>query len=129
MHCGMQMALSTAARERIVCVQEDHTGVGEAITTLAGANLAGATAPEVLLSGNDFYSTPRLSPDGNHISWLTWRHPDMPWVTTEAWVGDILPDGTIGNPRRVAGGPIQLSRQAWSVKLTTKTSRKLRGGF
>ena len=39
------------------------------------------------------------------MSWLTWRHPDMPWVATEAWVGDVFPDGTIGNPRRVAGGP------------------------
>jgi WD40-like Beta Propeller Repeat len=58
-----------------------------------------------LISGNDFYSTPRLSPDGNRISWLTWRHPDMPWVATEAWVGDIVPDGTVENPRWVAGGP------------------------
>src|SRR5271166_2089719 len=60
--------------------------------------------PQVLVSGNDFYSTPRLSPDGNRMCWLTWRHPNMPWVTTEAWIGDILPDGTIGNARRVAGG-------------------------
>ena len=29
----------------------------------------------------------------------------MPWVATEVWVGQILPDGTIGNARRVAGGP------------------------
>ncbi len=92
-------------RGRMVCVSEDHTGAGEAITTLAGVDLAGAAAPEVLVSGNDFYSTPRLSPDGNRISWLSWRHPNMPWVATEAWVGDILPDGTIGNPHRVAGGP------------------------
>jgi hypothetical protein len=28
----------------------------------------------------------------------------MPWVATEAWVGEILSDGTIGNARRVAGG-------------------------
>ena len=92
-------------RGRMVCVREDHTGAGEAITTLVGVNLSGATAPQVLVSGNDFYSTPRLSPDGNRLSWLTWRHPDMPWVATEAWVGDILPDGTIGSARRVAGGP------------------------
>ena len=92
-------------RGRMVCVREDHTGLGEAITTLVSVNLAGATAPEVLVSGNDFYSTPRLSPDGTRMSWLTWRHPDMPWVATEAWVGEILPDGTIGNARRVAGGP------------------------
>jgi hypothetical protein len=39
------------------------------------------------------------------VSWLTWGHPNMPWVATEAWVGDILPDGTVGNPRWVAGGP------------------------
>jgi dipeptidyl aminopeptidase/acylaminoacyl peptidase len=32
------------------------------------------------------------------------HHPNMPWVATEAWVGEILSDGTIGNARRVAGG-------------------------
>ncbi len=92
-------------RGRMVCVGEDHTGAAEAITTLVAVDLSGATAPEVLVSGNDFYLTPRLSPDGNRMSWLTWRHPDMPWVATEAWVGDVLPDGTIGNSRQVAGGP------------------------
>src|SRR5271166_526072 len=92
-------------RGRMVCVREDHTAAAEAITTLVGVDLSGAHAPKVLVSRNDFYSTPRLSPDGNRMSWLTWRHPDMPWVATEAWVGDILPDGTIGSGRRVAGGP------------------------
>ncbi len=92
-------------RTRMVCVREDHTVAGEAINTLVGVDLSVATEPEVLVSGNDFYSTPRLSPDGNRMSWLTWRHPDMPWVATEAWVGDVLQDGTIANARRVAGGP------------------------
>ena len=92
-------------RGRMVCVREDHTGAGEAITTLVAVDLSGASATQVLVSGNDFYSTPRLSPDGNRMSWLTWRHPDMPWVATEAWVGDVFPDGTSRNPRRVAGGP------------------------
>ena len=55
-------------RGRMVCVGEDHTGLGEAITTLVGVNLSGATAPHVLVSGNDFYSTPRLSPDGSRLS-------------------------------------------------------------
>src|SRR5271167_720767 len=85
--------------------RRDTVELGEAITTLVAVDLSGATPTQVLVSRNDFYSTPRLSPDGSRMSWLTWRHPDMPWVATEAWVGDILPDGTIGNPRRVAGGP------------------------
>ena len=102
-------------RRRLVCVREDHTGAGEAVTTLVGVDLSGANAPEVLVSGADFYSTPRLSPDGARMSWLTWRHPDMPWVATEAWVGDILPDGTVGNARRVAGGTDELVLQPdWS---------------
>ena len=71
--------------------------LGTTVTTLVGVDLSGANAPKILVSGNDFYSTPRLSPDGNRMSWLTWRHPDMPWVPTEAWVGDIFPDGTIGS--------------------------------
>ena len=51
------------------------------------------------------------------MSWLTWRHPDMPWVATEAWVGDILLDGTIGNRRRVAGGPDEsVFQPEWSPR-------------
>ena len=29
-----------------------------------------------LVSGNDFYSSPRLSPDGSQLAWLTWNHPE-----------------------------------------------------
>ena len=32
-------------RERIICVREDHTGVGEAIAALVGVDLSGATDP------------------------------------------------------------------------------------
>jgi hypothetical protein len=46
-------------RGRMVCVREDHTGAGEAITTLVAVDLSGATATQVLISGNDFYSRPR----------------------------------------------------------------------
>jgi dipeptidyl aminopeptidase/acylaminoacyl peptidase len=89
----------------MVCVREDHTGAGEAITTLVAVDPSGATATEVLVSGNDFYSTPRFSPDGNRMSWLTWRHPDMPGVTTEAWVGTSSRTGQSEIDGRVAGGP------------------------
>ena len=46
-------------RGRMVCVREDHSDAGEAITTLVGVDFSGATAPKVFLSGNDFYSTPQ----------------------------------------------------------------------
>src|SRR5713101_5312920 len=91
-------------RGRLICVHEDHTRPGQAINTLASVDLSGAEAPQILVSGNDFYSTPRLSPDGNRLAWLTWNHPDMPWDETELWVARIKDDGSLDQPEKLAGG-------------------------
>ena len=48
-------------RGRMICVREDHTRLGEAINTLVSVDISGTQAQQVLVSGNDFYSTPRLS--------------------------------------------------------------------
>jgi dipeptidyl aminopeptidase/acylaminoacyl peptidase len=56
------------------------------------------------VSGNDFYASPRISPDGSRLAWLTWNHPDMPWDGTELWVGAFQADGTVGDSILVAGG-------------------------
>lgn len=102
-------------RGRMICVHEDHTGSGQAVNKLVAVDLSGAGTMQVLVSGNDFYSSPRLSPDGKRLAWLTWNHPHMPWVTTEAYVGDIQADGTVANARRVAGGPDEaLFQPEWS---------------
>jgi dipeptidyl aminopeptidase/acylaminoacyl peptidase len=93
------------AHGRMICAREDHTGAGEAVNTLIGLDLAGVRAPRILVSGADFYSTPRLSPNGENLAWLAWNHPNMPWVSTELWVADVLADGAIGAARLVAGGP------------------------
>ncbi|MBI4789871.1 MAG: PD40 domain-containing protein, partial [Chloroflexi bacterium] len=93
-------------RKRLICVREDHTVAGrEAVNTLASVKLDGDDAGgQVLVSGNDFYSNPRLSPDGNRLAWLTWNHPNLPWDGTELWVGELNADGAIGKAERVAGG-------------------------
>ena len=53
-------------RKRVICVREDHTVAGrEAVNTLVSFALDGSDEKQqVLASGNDFYATPRLSPDG-----------------------------------------------------------------
>jgi len=94
-------------RRRLIAVREDHTDTDrEAVNTLVSIGLDGEpTAGEVIASGYDFYSTPRLSPDGSRLAWLTWWHPHMPWDGTELWVADVAPSGALVEPRRVAGGP------------------------
>jgi dipeptidyl aminopeptidase/acylaminoacyl peptidase len=95
-----------ASRRRLVCVREDHTVAGrEPVNTLISLPLDGPpSAGEVLISGRDFYSTPRFSPDGSWLSWLAWDHPQMPWDGTQLWLAQVAADGAIDGPRCVAGG-------------------------
>src|SRR5713101_5291499 len=83
-------------RNCMICVREDHTVAGqEAVNALVTLKLTGDNDGQVLVSGNDFYSSPRLSPDGSHLAWLTWNHPNMPWDSTELWIGEVGEDGSI----------------------------------
>ncbi|HVM31050.1 MAG TPA: prolyl oligopeptidase family serine peptidase [Candidatus Limnocylindrales bacterium] len=90
--------------QRVLCVREDHTaGHAEPVNELVALPLAGGK-PVVLATGHDFYSTPRPSPDGTQLAWLTWSHPDMPWDSTRLWLADVDDDGQVGQARLVAGG-------------------------
>ena len=93
-------------RRRLIAVREDHSDPDhEPVNTLVSISIDGpASAGEVIASGFDFYSTPRLSPDGSRLAWLAWRHPRMPWDGTELWVADVTEQGTIVRATRVAGG-------------------------
>ncbi|MFL6257725.1 MAG: S9 family peptidase [Pyrinomonadaceae bacterium] len=97
-----------AVRGRLYAVREDHTDESrEAVNTIVALGVEGASNEDggrVIVSGNDFYSSPRLSPEGTRLAWLTWNHPNMPWDGCELWVGELNADGTLGASRRVAGG-------------------------
>jgi dipeptidyl aminopeptidase/acylaminoacyl peptidase len=92
-------------QQRLYVVREDHTtGDREPVNTLVSINVEDGADIRVLVSGNDFYSSPRLSPDGSQMAWLTWNHPNLPWDGTELWVAQIKADGSLGESQRVAGG-------------------------
>jgi len=91
-------------RNRLICVREDHKSEGgEPVNLLVSIPLNGAASEDVLVSGADFYSTPRISPDGQKLSWLSWNHPNMPWMGTELWVGEFDAEGKILGSGLVAG--------------------------
>ncbi|HUJ09496.1 MAG TPA: S9 family peptidase [Verrucomicrobiae bacterium] len=98
-------AIVDRIRGCMYCVQEDHTQAGkEPVNSLVNVDLSGIGNIRVLVSGNHFYSSPRLSPDGTSLAWLTWNHPNMPWDGTELWVGKMARDGTLSDLKKVAGG-------------------------
>jgi len=97
-------AILDERRNRLICVREDHTQGDEAVNTLVAVSLAQQHNGELLLSGADFYSNPRINPDGSKLAWLEWNHPNMPWDGCELWIGDFDSDGNIKNKQPVAGG-------------------------
>lgn len=101
---------------RLICVREDHSSSDQqAANTIVSVDLEGEDSGRVLISGNDFYSSPRLSPDGSRIAWITWNHPNMPWDSTELWSGELRKDGSLAEIARVAGGPDEsIIQPEWS---------------
>ncbi len=101
--------------DRIVCVRERHREDREAVNTLVAFPLDGSEKPQVIAKGHDFYSSPRISPDGTRLAWLSWDHPRMPWDGTELWCAALAADGSISEPELVAGGPDEsIFQPEWS---------------
>jgi len=78
-----------APGNRLITIVEDHSEAEqEPKNYLAAINLeTGEVSP--LVQGYDFYSSPRLSPDGKFLAWLAWNHPNMPWDQTELFVAPL----------------------------------------
>jgi dipeptidyl aminopeptidase/acylaminoacyl peptidase len=92
------------ARRCWIGVREEHRPDGRVENALVAVALAAPEPGQVLAGGHDFYASPRLSPDGSSLAWLSWDHPEMPWVGTALWLAAIGEDGGLDAPRRVAGG-------------------------
>ena len=105
------------ARRRWIGVREEHGADGRVDNTLVAVEL-GSLAPgpgQVLAQGHDFYASPTLSPDGRKLAWLSWDHPDMPWVGTRLWLAQIGADGSLTTPLLVAGGAAEsIFQPQWS---------------
>lgn len=113
-------AIFDGVRNRLICVREDHTDkTREAVNTLVSIPFDGSGQVSVLASGADFYSSPRLSPDGNRLAWLTWNHPHMPWDGTELWVAQVDGAGSLGEAKPIAGGSSEsIFQPEWSPEGT-----------
>jgi dipeptidyl aminopeptidase/acylaminoacyl peptidase len=100
-------------RGEVWCVLEEFTGDGptDVRRVPAAVPLDGSAAQdrdavrELTGDRHRFVTGPRLSPDGRSAAWLAWDHPRMPWDGTELIVAGVAEDGTLKEPRTVAGGP------------------------
>ncbi|PCH34655.1 alpha/beta-hydrolase, partial [Wolfiporia cocos MD-104 SS10] len=105
----------------LVAILEDHTcpAPKDVVTTLCTINTE-THAVSLLVSGADFYGYPSFSPDGAHLTWQQWSHPDMPWDGAEIYVAAVSlfssSELTITNITYVAGrkGAVSACAPAWA---------------
>ncbi len=104
-----------AARNRIICVCEDHTSGGEPVNAIVAVDALGKGEQLVLSKGSDFCSSPRISPDGSTLAWLTWDHPNMPWDGSFLLVASFDEQGQLSEPQVVAGSRTEsIFQPEWS---------------
>ncbi|HZB20403.1 MAG TPA: S9 family peptidase [Blastococcus sp.] len=84
---------------QLLAVRETHPASGGAADVVDELVRVGPEGTEVLVSGPDFVSDPRPSPEGDALAWLQWDHPHMPWDAAR-----LVVRGADGREHPMAGG-------------------------
>jgi dipeptidyl aminopeptidase/acylaminoacyl peptidase len=99
-------------------VRERHEGesTNDVVNELVAIPTDGSAEPRTITGGRDFYSSPRISPDGTRLALLAWDLPWMPWDGCELFVAELRDDGTLGEIEHVAGrdGDESIWQPGWS---------------
>lgn len=98
----------------LIVVRETHNN-DSVVNELVAINTTGNGEVKTLHSGFDFYSFPRISPNGHRLCFTCWNHPNMPWQGTELWLADFGFDGEASAVHYVAGGENEsIYQPSWS---------------
>ncbi len=99
----------------LICVHERHLSTGVVDNEIVVIEINGSSAIHPIVKDSDFYASPRVSPDGKKVAWLSWNLPRMPWDGTELWVAELQSDVSVASAVRIAGGDAEwISNPAWS---------------
>jgi dipeptidyl aminopeptidase/acylaminoacyl peptidase len=99
----------------LICVRERHEEDG-VVNELVAVSTDGSREVSLVVGDRDFFSSPRISPDGTKLAWQTWDLPYLPWDGSELWVADLNEAGVVSGERLVAGRLAEESvfQPAWS---------------
>ena len=108
---GVRYADLAAGSDGVLAVRETHAPSGAAADVVNEIVLVGPDGgAEVAVTGPDFVSDPRRSPDGTALAWLQWDHPAMPWDAAQLVVRSAAGETV------VAGGPGEsVVQPAWAA--------------
>ena len=90
------------AQQQLIAVAEKHQDDREPENFIVAIKIASGEV-NTLVSGADFYAYPRISPDGQQLCWIEWRHPNMPWDSTQLCCARLTANG-LSDFTVIAGG-------------------------
>ena len=107
----------------LIAVLEDHSPCdknndnekAEPVASIIEIEATANGRERTLVSGADFYSNPRLSPDNKHLLWLQWFHPNMPWTQNELWCASLDQD-QVDTGKKLRGDQESIFQPQWSPR-------------
>lgn len=118
----LTFAAGTDGVGRLWAVREAHAPGRPPARDIVVIPLDGSAAsdPGAIISvvaGSDFLAFP--TPRGDHLAWIAWDHPEMPWDASELRSGRIGDDGTVSEYTVIAGGhtaagPVSALQPEWA---------------
>ncbi len=121
-----------SGNNRLIAIKEERPNgdVINAANTLVAVDIDTGTET-TLDNAFDFYSSPALSPDGSKLAWLSWNHPNMPWISTQLNVADIDAHGLTNKRPVVSSNNESIFQPQWSPDgmlyfISDLTSRPIR---
>lgn len=109
-------AILDEKRQRLIAVGEHHDpNFKEPENCLVSIDLLTGNVQKIV-TGNDFFASPKLSPDGQYLAWLSWNHPNLPWDGTFLSLAQINDQGLLTQIKVIAGSENEsICELKWSL--------------
>ena len=100
----------------ILAIMEDLRG--EPVRHIVQIPLDGSVARElsnirILSEPARFVAAPRLSPNGQKLSWISWEHPNMPWDSTYLHLAGFSETGVLESEVIAGGAEESVMQPEW----------------
>ncbi len=105
---------------RLIAIAETHTTDSESKHTTVINSIVSIDIDSgkitTMVTGNDFYASPKINNTSTQLCWQTWNHPNMPWDGNQLYLASINNATELTNTKIIAGSDdISTFQPQWSA--------------